>query len=148
MNWLDSIIVGLIEECGSNDIYEVCDYLGVNIVKLEPSNAILRGNESVYNRNFFNREVIFIRNDLPVKYEKFALSHEVCHATVHTDIVSAAFNGDLINKGKLERQANYFAFKFNNIKLDEIELYEMTIEQIASCLELPNKALKQLFNNL
>ncbi|AGK97981.1 ImmA/IrrE family metallo-endopeptidase [Clostridium pasteurianum] len=148
MNWIDSIILGLIEECGSNDIYEVCDYLGIDIVKLEPNNAILLGNESVYNRNFFNREVIFIRNDFAVKYARFVISHEVCHAVVHTSIGSAAFNGDLINKGKLERQANYFAFKFNNIKFDEIQLYEMTMEQISSCLELPEKALKQLFNEI
>lgn len=148
MEWIDIIILGLVDTYGTNDVYEICDCLNIKIIKLDPESPLLFGNEAFYHRSYFGTEIIFIRNDIPLQYEKFILGHELCHAIVHTEILQAAFSKDLINKGKLERQANYFAFKLNNIKLDEIQLYEMTIEQISSCLELPERALKQLFNNL
>lgn len=42
------------------------------------------------------------------------------------------------------KEANYFTFKLIEIKFSEVEVYQMTIEQIASCLEVPGDALKQL----
>lgn len=146
MEWIDYIILGLIDIYDTNNIYELLDFLDIEIIKLDKDNLILRHNEAFYYRNYFGKEMIFIRNDLPSNYEKFILSHELGHSILHTSLLSAAFNNDLINKGKLERQANYFAFKLEKIKFDEVELREMTLEQIASCLELPYEPLKQLVN--
>lgn len=148
MEWIDEIVLGLIDMYGTDNIYEICDYLNIQIIKLDIDNKLLHGNDAFYCREYFGIEIIFVRNDLPLEYEKFALAHEVGHALLHTNILTAAFNKDLIVAGKLEKQANYFAFKFNQIKFNEIEMYQMTVSQIASYLELPEKALKQLIDTI
>jgi Zn-dependent peptidase ImmA (M78 family) len=146
LGWINDIVFGLIETYGTNNIYELLDLLNIDIVKLDNRNALLQNNEAFYYRDYFGKEIIFIINNLSINYEKFVLSHELAHAVLHTTLTVAAFNNDLINKGKLERQANYFALKLNSISFDEIYFREMTLEQIASCLELPYEPLKQLVN--
>jgi Zn-dependent peptidase ImmA (M78 family) len=86
--------------------------------------------------------VIFIKPGLNTNHEEFYLRHELGHALLHTHVIHSGF----CNVGKLERQANYFAFELSNIKIDEVELRDMTIDQIASVLELPHEPLKQLVN--
>ncbi|NFC87477.1 ImmA/IrrE family metallo-endopeptidase [Clostridium botulinum] len=142
LNWLDNILEGLKDTYDANNIYELYDYLEIKIIKLEPSNILLRGNESLYNRNYFGNEIVLIRNDLDLEYEKFILAHELGHALLHTETYKAAFNKDLINCGKLEKQANYFAFKLLSLDIDPIQFEGFTIEQIASSLYLP----KDCFN--
>lgn len=73
--------------------------------------------------------------------EKFILSHELGHALCNPDLLCAAFT--FSNKGKFERQANYFAFKLINIKFDEIELEGMSLEQIAALTQIPYNVLSQ-----
>lgn len=114
-NWINNILEGIRDTYDTDNIYELYDFLNIRIIKLEPNNILLGGNESLYNRDYFEMELVFIRNDLNLNHEKFILSHELGHALLHTHIYEAAFNKDLINVGKLERQANYFAFKFLNI---------------------------------
>lgn len=143
MEWIDIIILGLIESYGTRDVYELCDCLGIEIRTVEPSNFILDGHEAFYYRNFHDNEIIFISNELEDHIKDFVLKHELGHALCH-DEPSAAFS--LVNIGKLERQANYFAFRLSDIKFDDVELQGMTLEQIASCLELPYEPLKQLVN--
>ena len=142
--WIDLAIVGLLEEyeTETNDPYELCDLLEISIFKVNPDFLFLHGNNAVYIRNYFDNEVIFIRNDLNENHEAFYLRHEIGHAVLHVDVEDSI----LCNKPKLEQQANYFAFKLGNISFDEIELYEMPIDQIASCLEVPLDQLKQLAN--
>lgn len=144
MEWINDIILGLTEMYGTNDVYDLLDCLNIIIIKLDKENILLNHNDAFYYRNYFGNEVIFIRNDLPLNYEKFVLAHELSHAIIHINAETAAFS--LVNSGKLEQQANYFAFKLSNIKFDEIELTQMSVEQIASWLELPCEPLKQLVN--
>ncbi|MBY6797110.1 ImmA/IrrE family metallo-endopeptidase [Clostridium botulinum] len=144
LNWIDNILDGLKDTYDTNNIYELYDYLEIKIIKLEPSNILLRGNESLYNRNYFGNEIVLIRNDLNLEYERFILANELGHALLHVQTYKAAFNKNLINYGKLEKQANYFAFKLLNLELNPIEFEGFTINQIASCLEVPYESLKQL----
>lgn len=145
-SWIDNIIEGIKDTYNTSNIYELYDYLNIKIIKLDFNNILLKGNESFYYRNLFESEIVFIRNDLNIHYKKFILSHELGHALLHTHIFEAAFNINLINIGKLEKQANYFAIKLLDIRFDEIQMHQMTYEQIASCVEVPVRALKQLVN--
>ncbi|SNV74979.1 hypothetical protein [Clostridium cochlearium] len=61
LNWLDNILEGLIDTYDTNDIYELYDYLEIKLIKLEPNNILLKGNESLYNRNYFGNEIVLIR---------------------------------------------------------------------------------------
>ena len=142
MKWIDNIVLGLIDEYNTNDIYELCFYLNIKLVKLDPSNILLRTKDAYYYRDFNDKEVIFIRNDLILSLERFILAHELGHALCHTELLCVGFT--FSNKHKLEKQANYFAFKLAKINFDEVELYEMTLEQICCLLELPYNAVNQL----
>mgnify|MGYP000919446449 FL=1 len=141
MEWIDSVIIGLIETCSSDDPYDICNFLDIEIVKVPRSSAILAGNESLYIRNYFNNEVIFISEELLCGEEVFYLRHELGHAILHPDLLNTGSN-TLTNFGKLELQANYFAYKLSSINFDEVELKNLTINQIAAKTKIPIMLLK------
>ncbi|KMT21567.1 ImmA/IrrE family metallo-endopeptidase [Clostridium cylindrosporum] len=143
MKWIDTIVTGLSELYGSTDPYDLCDALNIKIIRINKTSFILRNEAAIYIRDFNNNETIFLRDDLSYKEESFYLAHEIGHAVLHPEIRNS-FNKNLINTDKLEKQADYFALKLINITIDEIEMYGMTISQIACSLELPERALKQL----
>ncbi|MDF2883823.1 MAG: phage repressor protein [Clostridiaceae bacterium] len=143
-SWINNILIGLKETYDTNNIYELYDYLKIEIIRLNSDHTLLKGNEAFYYRDYFGNETVLLKNNLNLSYEKFVLSHELGHALLHTDVYSAAFNKNLINQGKLEKQANYFAIKLLNLELESIEFEGFTIEQIACSLDLPLK----LFDNV
>ncbi len=143
-SWIDNVILGIKDNYNAINVYELYDYLYIQIHKLEPSSILLRGNDSFYYRDMNNSEIVFIKNDLTEFMENFILLHELGHALLHTHIFEAAFNKSFINLDKIEKQANYFAFKMLNIEFDEIELEGMTIDQIANIIGLPCPLLSQL----
>lgn len=149
MKWIDNIILGVTDLHDTSDIYELCDLLDINIITVQEDNTILSkvlcNNEAIYQRNISGMEVIYIKNNLDEKYKEFIVAHELGHALLHVNIPKAAFNIDLINTGKLERQATYFALKLLNININSIEYEGMTMQQIAKSLHLPEKSLELLY---
>jgi Zn-dependent peptidase ImmA (M78 family) len=144
--WIDEVIWGLSEIYNTNNVYELYDIFNINIKKLESNNILLQGNDSLYIRDYFDSEIAFIRDDLNMESERFILLHELGHALLHIDIFLAAFNRKFINKNKLEKQANYFAFKMLNVEFDEIELEGMTSEQISRYIGIPYEPFVQIVN--
>lgn len=136
---IDNIVIGIIETYGTNDPYEILYEIGVTIVEVDKNHPMLLGKNSVF---IDTLKMVFIRNDLNHNYKLFYLRHELGHILLHLD----SKNMLLPNEYKFEKQADYFALKLSQIELDEIEMHEMTIEQIASCVEVPVRALKQLVN--
>lgn len=143
MTWIDDIILGLRDTYNTTDPYDLCDLLKIFVKKVDSDYPILYKEPAIYIRNFYGKEAIFLRNDLNITYERFYLSHELGHAILHPYIKNS-LNANVINIDKLEKQANYFAFKLIEIKFNEVDMHQMTVEQIASCLEVPGDALKQL----
>lgn len=130
-SWIDNTILGLKETYYTENIYDLFDELEIIVKKLQPNNVLLQGNEAFYNRNYLGLEVIFIRNDLNRTYEKFILAHELGHALLHTNMYQATFNKNLLNIGKLEKQANYFAIKILDIKgINNIDQINYILERI------------------
>lgn len=144
LSWIDEYVSSVIEYCNSNDIFDIYSTFNIDIVKINKNDLILKGNEALYIRNYFNTEVVFIRDDLPYQYEKFILAHELGHALLHAEVYTAAFNRNLINNGKLEKQANYFALKLLNIELDSINYEGYTMAQIAKTLYISEESLLEL----
>ena len=115
------------------------------------NNILLQGKEALYHRDFRGLEIVYIGDDLDFEYEKFVLAHELGHAILHVHIFEAAFNKDFINKGKLEKQAHYFAVKLLDINLDPIDYEGMTIKQIAGDLHIAEDSLEyvtELMNSI
>ena len=114
MEWIDSIIIGLIETCSSDNPYDICNFLDIEIIRVSCNSVILAGNKSLYIRNYFDNEVIFTSEELLHDEEVFYLRHELGHAILHPDLLNTG-NKALTNFGKLELQANYFAYKLSLI---------------------------------
>lgn len=106
LSWIDEYVEGVIEYCGSNDIYEIYNTLNINIKRIDKDDFLPQGGEALYVRNYLESELVFIRDDLPYKFEKFILAHELGHVLLHVEIARAAYNRNLVNKGKLEKQIN------------------------------------------
>lgn len=141
LSWIDEYVDGVIHNCYSRDIFEIYSTLNINIKRIDKDDYLLQGNEALYIRSYFGLEVVFIRDDLPYRFEKFILGHELGHALLHTEISKATYNSKLINKGKLEKQADYFAIKLLNVNIDEIYYEGFTIEQIAKELCITEESL-------
>ncbi|MDR7856344.1 MAG: ImmA/IrrE family metallo-endopeptidase [Tissierella sp.] len=139
--WIDEYVDGVIDYCYSRDIFEIYNTLDISIKRLDKDDLLLRGNEALYIRNYFGLEVVFIKNNLPYKYEKFVLSHELGHALLHIEIAQAAYNSKLINKGKLEKQADYFALKLLDIEINNVNYEGLTTDQIAKKFYITEKSL-------
>ncbi|ARE89099.1 Metallopeptidase ImmA [Clostridium formicaceticum] len=139
--WIDEVVTGLLDLYATKDVYELYEALEISIVYLEEDSILLQGHDALYNRNYLDREVVFLRGGLSLEYERFILAHELGHALLHTHLVSNTFHS-LTNLDKLEKQASYFAVRLLDVKLDSIALEGFTIEQIASTLELPMECLE------
>lgn len=141
LSWIDEYVDGIIDYSNSRDILEILSSLGISIYRVSFDDNVLQENDAMYIRSYFNIEVIFIRDDLHYQYEKFVLAHELGHALLHTEIAAAAYNNKLVNKGKLERQADYFALRLLDITLDKDYYEGFTIEQIAQELCVTEESL-------
>lgn len=144
LTWIDEYVSAVIDYCYSRDIFEIYSTLNINIKRIDKDDYLLQGNEALYIRSYFGLEVVFIRDDLPYRFEKFILGHELGHALLHTEISKATYNSKLINKGKLEKQADYFAIKLLNVNIDEIYYEGSTIEQIAKELCITEESLSYI----
>lgn len=142
LSWIDEYVDGIIEYCNSTDIIEIFSSLGISIYKVCFSDNVLQENDAMYIRSYFNVEVVFIRDDLHYQYQKFVLAHELGHALLHTEIAAAAYSNKLISKGKLERQADYFALRLLDITIDKDYYEGCTLEQIAQDLCVTETSLK------
>lgn len=142
MRWIDEIVHGLLDTFNTNNPYELCRHLKIKIIKVDSTNGMLLGKDSMYYRNYYGQEIIFIRNDLFGYDEVFILRHELGHAILHAEI----YNSFFISVGKLDKQANYFALVLTGVNFNEIEMSGMTLKEIASCVNVPYEPLAQLVN--
>ena len=116
--------------------------MDIPIQEVREDSFILQGNEAIYVRDFFDTEIVFIKENLPFKFKKYILAHELGHAILHTEVFSAAYNKSSTNKGKLERQADYFAFKLLDVEIDSVGYQGFTKAQIASALYIKEELLE------
>ena len=142
MDWIDKYVEGIIDYCNTKDVFEICEVLSIYISVINEDSFILKGNDAIYIRDYFDNEIIFIKEDLHYKYKKYLIAHELGHAILHVELETTAYNKGLIIKGKLERQADYFAIRLLDIELDCISLVGLDKEQLARELCIKERALE------
>lgn len=128
MKWIDEILAGLVESVGNN-VYDILNELNIYHFAVDPDNSVLQGNIAVYNR-IGAFECIYYSNDIDNK--EYVLAHEIGHAVLHTE-ESEMFYNPLLNKGKMEREADYFATRllFSNLEIEDgIETYEQLANRL------------------
>lgn len=139
MKWIDDILNGLIELVGGNNIYDVLDYLKIYHYPVNPDNPVLKGNKAIYNR-IGEFECIYYSDDL--YNPDFVLAHEVGHAVLHVNEMEMFYN-PLLNKGRLEKEADYFATMLL-YKDRDFEDWIETIDDISRCFGIPTECVKFL----
>jgi len=145
MQWIKDIVAGLVEHSGTSDIYTICDFLNIEIIKKTNINS-----KSYYVRDSFGSEIIYLKPGLNPKKEKAIIAHELGHAILHTDLSTAFFAGNrLANKCKIEKQADYFAATLLTweIDLDNYSWDGQTIDQLAEEIDVTTDLLKIKSNN-
>lgn len=129
MKWIDEILTGMVESVGSNNVYEILDHLNIYHFQIDKDSELLQGNQAIYNR-IGDFECIYYSDDITNK--EYVLSHELGHAILHIE-ESQMFYNPLLNKGKLEKEADYFATRllYSNLEIEDgIETYEQLAKQL------------------
>ncbi len=140
-DWIDNIINGLIEFAGSRNIHDIADSLNIRIQRLGKSNPILKNSDAAYFRySKQGCEAIYVRNNLE-KREAFTIAHEIGHAVMHTEIARAFYKQDAI-RGRLEREADYFACRLLDIKIYPPECEGYTTSQISGIYGIREEAIE------
>lgn len=132
MTWIIEIVNGLIEMYETRDVYKLIDKLEIILIRKN-----LPGNKKGrFFRDMFGNEFIFISDDLCIEEEKIVIAHELGHLILHTDLSTSYYSSNnLLNKDKLEVQANKFAAEL--LIPDDVEIIEgMTTKELACYLEI------------
>lgn len=129
MKWIDEIVIGLIENIGSNKLDDILSELKIHKFIVSPDNSLLQGNQAVYQR-IGGFECIYIADN--VLNKDFVIAHEIGHAILHVEEMTMFYN-PLLNKGKLEREADYFATRllYSNLEIEDgIETYKQLADKL------------------
>lgn len=141
---INDIIKGLVEEVGSNDVYDILDHLNISLIRDNPEqNPLLKSCEGMYIRNMYDHEVIIVKDDLD--NERQIIAHELGHALLHTEYDSLVHNRFAL-PGRNEYEANYFAVRllYDNINIKQFKNY--TKKQIAMTLRIDEGWIEFLGN--
>lgn len=144
MLWVREIVNGLIETYETNDVYEICDILNIEIVR----DSKKKSPKSYFSRNNLGDEFIFLNESLCVIEEKALIAHEIGHAILHPEINIAYYSSnDFVGKNKLERQADYFAAELllYDIDFSEYLLGGQTKRDLAHAVNVSEKLLNYIF---
>ena len=145
MNWIDEMVIGLIVTYSTTDVYEICDSLGITINRVNKDYPFLFGKNAMYEKTEDGEETICVKNGLYKNSERFAIAHELGHAMLHSELLDLSFSCP--NTGKIDREANYFAFKLHNIDIDKYQISHLTSEQLAYVIDLNPELLDVLMNS-
>ena len=142
MSWIGDIARGLVEQYGTNNVFELCDYLGISIIYKD-----LNKSGSFFYRSSYGDEFIYLDSRLDQKTKKELIAHELGHALLHIDLGVVYYKNSLVCKSKLEKQADIFAAELL-ITPGDIDIWlfeEQTYKDLADCLEVSETIVKNKF---
>ncbi|MFT5874492.1 MAG: Zn-dependent peptidase ImmA (M78 family) [Clostridium sp.] len=144
MQAIKDIVSGLLENYGTLNTFELCDCLGIKILRSNIGNEI---------KGFFQRtpngyEVIHINSEVCEHEIKYICAHELGHAILHTSISLSFFIENCMQvKDKYEIQADKFAAELLiDHEINDAVYSELNIEQLSSTFCVPSKLIKYKFN--
>ncbi|MBT2293238.1 ImmA/IrrE family metallo-endopeptidase [Paenibacillus albidus] len=104
---MDELINKLIKKYKTNCPFELSRALGIHIRFMN----LGAGTKGLYYRKL-RRRFIVIHNELPLEWQRFVCAHELGHDRLHKGINRFFLEEQsYFSPGKLERQANSFAYK-------------------------------------
>jgi Zn-dependent peptidase ImmA (M78 family) len=129
---IDKIVSDLIQEVGSDDIYDIISFLDIKIKKY--------GSKTFYYKVHDNKHIV-LDEDVPDELEAFVLAHEVGHSILHDEEIYY-YSSLIVPKTRIEREADYFAFKLLGKEIDLS--YDFTTEQYAKMLGVNEEIIKYI----
>ncbi len=131
MKHIDDLVENLYYELGGI-LFRNIDFIyednNVEIIELEPDNALLMKNISIR----YGNKLVYIANNLDYISRRFVLLHELGHILLEHDLYNLS-NPNIISK--TEREANYFAFKMMRFKLNSEEILSYGIDKILDYIQ-------------
>ncbi|UQZ33678.1 ImmA/IrrE family metallo-endopeptidase [Paenibacillus sp. PK3_47] len=104
---MDELVKNLIKKYKTNSPFELARALGIHVRFMD----LGTDTKGLYYRKL-RRRFIVIHNGLPVEWQRFVCAHELGHDRLHKGINRFFLEeNSFFCPGKLERQANVFAFK-------------------------------------
>ena len=141
---IKDIANGLFEQYNTNNPFEICDYLGITVLKHNMGSKLY----GFFQRTEDNIEILHINNTLDEYMQKYICAHELAHAILHVNLSIAFFiNNPLMVKGRYEIEADRFAAELliNDNDIDLTYINGMTIEQIAAYYRVPKEIIELKF---
>jgi len=137
------VVDGLLEQYGSRNPFELCDFLDIKIF-VHPLGKRING---FYQRTEDGIEVIHINSSIDDSKKKYICAHELGHALLHTDLnIHFLLEHTLAVKNKYELAADKFAalLLIHDDLLKQYPEY-YNLEQVAASESLPLELLKLKF---
>ena len=140
MQWIKDIVSGLIETYDTRDVYEILDYLEIQIIKKAFINPDVKAR--LY-KDPYDNYYIYISENLIEQELKAVLCHESGHIILH-DIGCEYYYSSLVNKDKLELQANYFAslLLLDEANFESCYLENLNLDQLSAYFEVPKELME------
>lgn len=140
---IKNVALGLKELSGSNNPFEICNYLNILTI-FEDLGIEIYG---YYQKLKSSHEVLHINNTVDEHTQRYVCAHELGHAILEPDInLSFFIDNPLQIKNKSEIKMDKFAAELL-IDDDIIKKYpNMTIEQIAAAEYVPVHLIKLKFD--
>ncbi|OAA93048.1 ImmA/IrrE family metallo-endopeptidase [Clostridium coskatii] len=135
---IKTIVSRLIKTYGTNNPFELCDFLGIKIMKSDLGNEI----KGFFQRTANGYSIVHLNNNLNNNEIKYVCSHELGHAVIHPDLSIRFF---MINKlqvkTKYEIQADKFAAELLLPNRLDCEYKNMNVSQLSSCFSVPKELI-------
>jgi Zn-dependent peptidase ImmA (M78 family) len=140
---IKEIVSGIIEMYGTNDPFELCDFLNIKIMQSNLGQEI----KGFFQRTKNGYEILHLNSELIPDEEKYICAHELGHAILHTDLSLQFFiENKLQIKNKYEIQADKFAAELLINAVDKPLLENMTINQMSYYYKVPIELIKYKFH--
>lgn len=131
---IKDIVTGLVETYNTNNPFEICDYLGIKIIRSNLGNEI----NGFFQRTKDGYEIIHLNLKLNDNESNYTCAHELGHAIMHTDLSIGFFIENRLQvKNRYEIQADNFAAELLLPNILSCEYTDMNIEQLSSYFGVP-----------
>lgn len=128
---IDKKVSELKDKVNSTNIKDYLDYLNIKLIVTDKVTTQFTQNK--------DKKIIYLNKDIPEDLREFVIAHEIGHAILHNHELMH-YSPLTISKSNIERQADYFAFKLLDKKIDPT--YEYTISQYSKILGVNEEIIK------
>lgn len=134
---------GLKELYETTDPFTLCKLLDIKVLETNLGDNILG-----FFQRLYGEEIIYLNNNIDNDRQKeYVCFHELGHVVCHPELSICFLEKTLCIPNRYELQADIFAAYFLIPDIDLFEIENMTVAQISSYLNVPEKLVELRFKN-